>query len=195
MLKDDAVFACLKTRILNTNRGTKSREISNCDLTATIVSFQISHGQPTEVLFSHKRDKVSHPPLTFSNNKIQYTSSQKYLGLVLNSERDFNRHIEDKIDACNKIIGIIKRLSMTLFRNILLTIYKSFVRAFIGYVDIIYDKPFDEPFIRKFEAVKYNASLVVARAGANTYRKCVYHEYFLESLSYCKWSCKSFFFP
>ena len=57
---------------------------------------------------------------------------------------------------------------MTLFKKILLTIYKSFVRPLLDYVDITYDKPVNESFNRKLEAVQCNASLVVTGAIRGT---------------------------
>ena len=47
----------------------------------------------------------------------------------------------------------MRRLSMTLSRKSLLTIYKSFVRPLLGYADIIYDKPYNELFKEKLEAI------------------------------------------
>ena len=49
--------------------------------------------QATEVSLSHKRDNVPQEPLTFNNNKIQYESAQKHLGLILDSKLNFNQHI------------------------------------------------------------------------------------------------------
>ena len=114
--------------------------------------------------FSHKRDKVPHEPLTFNNNKIQSAPVQKHLGLILDSKLDFNQYIDDKINKCNKIIGTMRRLSMTLSRKSLLTIYKSFVRPLLDYADIIYDKPCNETFKGKLEAVQYNACLAITGA-------------------------------
>ena len=117
--------------------------------------------QAMEVRFSHKRNNVSHQPLTFNNNKIQSTPSHKRLELVFNSKLDFNQYIRDNINRCDKTIGIMKRLSMTLSRKSSLKIYKSFVRPLLDYADIIYDKPVNESFKRKLQAVQYNASLVI----------------------------------
>ena len=50
----------------------------------------------------------------------------------------------------------------------------------------VYNKPFNESFIRKFEAVKYNANLVITGAIRGTYRERLYHEFGLESLKGCK---------
>ena len=73
--------------------------------------------QATEVCFSHKRDKVPHKRLTFSNNKIQSATAGKHLRLILNSKLEFNQHIDDKMDKCNKIIGTMRRFSITLSKK------------------------------------------------------------------------------
>ena len=150
--------------------------------------------QATEVCFSRKRDNVPHEPLTFNNNKIRSAPAQKYLGIILDSKLDFNQHIVDKINKCNKIIGTMRRLSMTLSRKILLTIYKSFVRPLLDYADIIYDKPYNESFKEKLEAVQYNACLSITGAIRGTSRERLYSELGLETLNNCRWSRKLFFF-
>ena len=76
-------------------------------------------------------------------DNVQPAVSQKHLGLVLDSKLDFNKHINNKINKCNKIIGIMKKLFLFLSQKTLLTIYKSFVRPNLDYADIIYDKPFN----------------------------------------------------
>ena len=65
--------------------------------------------QAVEVCFSYKWDKVVYPPLQFNNNDVQSANSQKHLGLVLDSKLDFNEHVNNKINKCNKSIGIIKK--------------------------------------------------------------------------------------
>ena len=83
--------------------------------------------QAAEVCFSHKRDNVPHKRLTFNNKKIQSSPAQKHLGLILDSKFDFKQHMDDKINKCNRIIVNMRRISVTLSRKSLLTIYKSFV--------------------------------------------------------------------
>ena len=102
--------------------------------------------QAIEICFSIKRDNENYPSLVFNDSKLQLGNSQKHLGLILDFKHDFNERIDNKINKCNKIIGIMKRLSLILSRKSLLTIYKSFVRPNLDYADIIYDKPFNEPF-------------------------------------------------
>ena len=47
---------------------------------------------------------------------------------------------------CNKLIGLIKRLSVNLPCNALLTIYKFFIRYHLDYGYILYDNPNNENF-------------------------------------------------
>ena len=150
--------------------------------------------QNTEVCFSHKRHNVPHEPLTFNNNKIQSAPAQKHLGLLLDSKLDFNQRIDDKINKCNKIIGTVRRLSMTLSRKSLLTIYKSFARPLLGYADVIYDKPYSKTFKGKLEPVQYNACLAITGAIKTTSRECFYRELGLETLNDCRWPRKLLFF-
>ena len=120
--------------------------------------------QAIEVHFSNKRDKENYPYLQFNSTDVQIPDNQKHLGLILDSKLSFNEHIESKITKCNKIIGLMKKLSLILSRKSLLTIYKSFARPNLDYVDIIYDKPLNESFKRKIEMVQYNAALVITGA-------------------------------
>ena len=143
-----------------------------------------------EVCFSHKEDKAVYPPLQFNNNDIQSANSQKHLRLVLDPKLDFNEHVNNKINKCNKSIGIIKKLSLTLSRNSLFTIYKTIVRPILDYTD--YDKPLTESFKDRLEMVQYNAALVITGAVKGTSRDHIYRELGLESLAEQRWSRKIF---
>ena len=129
----------------------------------------------------------------FNGTKVKLANSQKHLGLILDSKLDFNEHIDNKINKCNKVIGIMKRLSLILSRKSLLTIYKSFVRPNLDYADIIYDKPFNESFKRKIEMVQYKAALVITGAIKGTSRDRLYQELGLESLADIGWYRRLFF--
>lgn len=69
---------------------------------------------PDHTKQAYKGDNVPDELFTFNNSKIQLTSSQKHLRLILDSKVDFNQHLNDRINKCNKIIGIMKRLLTTL---------------------------------------------------------------------------------
>ena len=59
-------------------------------------------------LFSCKVNSDDHPKLTFNSNQVQQCSTQKHLSLILDNKLDFNKHLDEKINKCNKIIGMMK---------------------------------------------------------------------------------------
>ena len=75
------------------------------------------------------------------NKNLSVVQMNKDLKVISNwAKLDFNEHINNKISECNKITPVMKKISLTLSRKTLLTIYKSFIRATLAYLDIIYDK-------------------------------------------------------
>ena len=92
--------------------------------------------QANEVIFSRKTRNSCHPPVAFNNNEIKKYPHHKYLGIVLDSKQDFKFHVDQKIKKCNKLIGVIRRLSVNVPRKALLTIYKLFIRPHLEYDDI-----------------------------------------------------------
>ena len=151
--------------------------------------------QAVEILFSKKQhQKDNYLSLNFNGDKVQAAVSQKHLGLVLDSKLDFIEHISNKINKSNKIIGIMKKLTLFLSRKTLLTIYKSFVRPNVDYADIIYDESFNESFKTKIEMIQYRAALAITGSIKGTSGECLNQEIGLESLADIRWSRKIFFF-
>ena len=152
--------------------------------------------QVNEIIFSRKlvSNNLSHPPVKFNNNNITRCSHQTYLGVVLDSNLNCNTHIDQKIKKCNKMIGLIRRLSVNLLRNALRTLYKSFVRSHLDYSDILYDKSSNDNFQNKMEKVQYRACLAITGGIQGTSREWLYDELGLHSLFKRHWRNKLVFF-
>ena len=115
--------------------------------------------QATEVYFSQGRAKSLPPRIIFNNNNVLTSSCQKHLVLVLDSKLSFNEHVNQKMNKCNIILGLMQRLSLTLSRKQVFTIYKPFARSHLDNAYIIYDKPFNDAFKEKLEKFQYSAAL------------------------------------
>ena len=139
------------------------------------------------MIFTHKNSAICHPILYFNDHPVKIAPFQKHLGLVLDNKLNFDRHLNEKICKSNKIIGLIKRLSLYLPRKRLLSIYKSFVRPHLDYGDVIYDRPHNETFCNQIESVQYNAALAITGAIKGTSRDRLYQELGLESLKDRRW--------
>ena len=72
--------------------------------------------QANKVIFSRKTssNNLKHPPIKFNNNNISKCPHQKHLVIVLDSKLNFNAHVDQKINECNRAIGLIRRLSISL---------------------------------------------------------------------------------
>ena len=42
-----------------------------------------------------------------NDSKVQFATNQKHLLFILDSRLDFNEHIDNKINKCNKIISMM----------------------------------------------------------------------------------------
>ena len=111
------------------------------------------------MIFSKKAESNNSLPLTFNKTEVRTSQSQKHLGLILDKRLNFTEHINSKISKCDKLIGIIKNLSISVPRNALLRFYKSFIRPDLDYAHIIYDKPNNASSKNKIET--FNIKLVL----------------------------------
>ena len=148
----------------------------------------------TEVYFSQRPEKSLSPPIISITIMYWLLPARKIWVLSLDSKLIFNEHVNQKINKCNRIIGLIKRLSLMLSRNQLLTIYKTFITSHLDYADIIYDKPFNDSFKEQLEKVQCSAALIITGAIKDTSRERLYQELGLESLCGRTWNRKLAFF-
>ena len=143
--------------------------------------------QVTEVIFSHKINKVNHSTLYFNASPVTTAPFQKHVGLFLDEKLNFGHHVSEKISKANKIIGLIKRLHYDLPRKSILNIHKSFVRLHLDYGDVIYDQPNNDVLCSRIESFQYNPALAITGAIKGSSRERLYHDRGLESLRDRRW--------
>ena len=154
--------------------------------------------QAVEVLFSKKKNEVYHPPLYFNGAVIIRVDSHKHLGLTLDSKLTFLNHVNEKIKATTKTVGILRYFRKYLPLNTLDQIYKMFIRPHFDYGDVIYHiPPYTNPYNRtitlkpimnRIEKVQYHAALAITGTWQGTSRNKLYEELGWESLSDRRWS-------
>ena len=130
--------------------------------------------QATEVIFSCKKNKPTHPQLTFNDNTVVEVKDQKHLGLTLSPSLSFTKHINEKLSKAKRIIGIIKHISKYLPLKALDQMYKALIRSHLDYCDIIYHQPskvHQPPLgvsltasMEEIERVQYQAGLAITGA-------------------------------
>ena len=107
-----------------------------------------------EVSFQEKDQIQNHPTISLNNVQVERSSDEKHLGIILDEKLNFKQHIDSAISKVNKGISVIKKLRHFLPRNLLVTIYKAFLRPLLDYGDIIYDQLHNVSFCEKLESVQ-----------------------------------------
>ena len=151
--------------------------------------------QATEVLFSCKNNAPNHPQIIFNETVVAKASEQKHLGLTLESNLSFKKHLSEKIKKAKKHIGIIKHLSRFLPLKTLDHIYKTLVRPHLDYCDVIYHIPSKQDqfggilnsLMNMAEKVQYQAAIAITGAWQGSSRSKLYEELGWESLSDRRW--------
>ena len=132
--------------------------------------------QAQEVIFSRKHQKSNHPSLTINSSKVTQSEIQKHLEMFGDSKLDFKEHMQNVLNKVSKAIRLLRKLQKILPRPPLITIFKSFTRAHLGYGDIIHDQAYNVSFHQKMKSNDYNAKLGIIGAIRRTSRENFYHE-------------------
>ena len=71
--------------------------------------------------------------------------------MFLDDKLNFGEHLKYIANKVNKSIGLLRKLQNLLPRRSLVTIYKSFIRPYIDYGDVIFDQVYKKSFYEKLE--------------------------------------------
>ena len=138
--------------------------------------------QAIEVIFSHKKKKITHPPLFFNGIPVKRESHTQHLGVILDQRLNFRIHIQEKIKKANKGLGLLRFLSKYTTRPVLDKMYKMYVRPHLDYGDVIYHDQLKDS-MQLLESVQYQAALIVTGCWKGSSKAKVYADLGWESLS------------
>ena len=113
------------------------------------------------------------------------------LGIFLDTQVDFKKHLSDISNSVNKTIGLFRKLQSILPTSSLLIIYKSFIRPLFDYGDIIYDQACNASFHQRIKSLLYNAALAITGTiKGSSSREKLFQELVLEFLQHRNWCRK-----
>ena len=110
--------------------------------------------QAQEVIFSWRLQESNHSSLMFNGTSVTQSEIQKHLEMFLDSKLDFKEHIQNVFNKVSKTIELQRKLQKILPRPPLIAIYKSFIRFYLGYGDIIYNQAYNVFFHQKMESIQ-----------------------------------------
>ena len=99
----------------------------------------------------------------------------KHLGIYLDSELSFSKHIREAVMKATKGVSLLKYLSKYVSRKVLDLSYKLYVRPHLDYGDVIYHNQRTD-FMNLIEQVPYKAALLVSGCWHGTNREKLYDE-------------------
>ena len=122
--------------------------------------------------------------------QVLQVNEQKHLGLILENDLSFERHLEEKIRKAKKNFGILKHLSKFLPLKTLDQMYKALTRFHLDYCNLIYHIPPTltqtgltlHNLMEKVERIQYQATLAITGAWQGS-RSKIYEELGWETLS------------
>ena len=169
-----------------------NRDLESVRLWAWQWKMHFNSDKTEKVIFSTKRVKPWHPPLTLGNDVVMRKAEHKHLGMILDTKLNFQSHVKEAICKARRGIGVIRYLSKYVSRDILDQLYKLYVRPHLDYLDgdIIYHKY--DPDLRldltkRLEQTQYSAALAVTGAWRGTSRQRLFNELGWENLYDRRW--------
>ena len=117
--------------------------------------------QAQEIIFSRKKTVSIHPVVYFNNTPVNSTATHKHLGMILDSKLSYENHLQSVFSRVNKTTGLLRKCQPTLPRKSLVIIYKSFIRPYLDYGDVVYDRASNKWFHQSLESFQYNAAIAI----------------------------------
>ena len=77
------------------------------------------------------------PAYRLTEVQLEHVFKEKNLVIIINADLTFNVHVSEKIKNANNMLGLIRRSFSFLDADILLPLYKAFVRHLIEYIALV----------------------------------------------------------
>ena len=108
---DTSLFSVVNDTQTSANDLNKDLEITNNWTFQWKMNFNPEPAkQAHELIFSRKAKEIYHPPLVFNNTSVSQSSSQKYLGVILDSKLIFDEHLKIVSLKISKTVGPLRKL-------------------------------------------------------------------------------------
>ena len=144
---DASLFSMVHNRNTSTtNLNNDLNKIKNWTIQGKMNFNSDPSKEAQEVMFSRKLQKTNHNEVYFNHNSVEQVPSQKHLGMYLETNMNFQKHLNNVLSKVSKTIALLRKLQDFLLRQSLVTVYKAFIRPHLDYGDIIHDQTYNESF-------------------------------------------------
>jgi len=109
-----------------------------------------------EVIIFGKTDDTSHL-YSLGDTTLRTVKEAKYLGVIMQSNLKFDRHIKSKVNNASKILGCIMHTIYNAPMQAKLIAHLSLCRPILEYADTLWD-PTNKSYVRKLNMFKIKPS-------------------------------------
>ena len=113
---------------------------------------------------------LRHGEYTLCGQTLDHVDEERDLGVIVDDELTFEKHIDAKISKANSFLGLIRRNFSYLDKDMLLTLYKAFVRPHLEYAQSVW-APTRQGLINKIENVQMRALNLVPEFKGLSYEE------------------------
>ena len=107
------------------------------------------------------------------------------MGLWITHNLKWEHHINNSVQKCSTLLGLLKTLKFKLNRPVLEKIFLSYIRPIMEYADIVWSRaPFS--LLAKFDHIVVEAMRLITCAPARSNMANIYKETGWQPLSYFK---------
>ncbi len=102
------------------------------------------------------------------NKPVQYTTSEKDIGVIFDEKLTFESHLNEKISKANSMVGTIHRTFEYLDKDNFVTLYRSLVRPHIEYANQVW-APYLKKHITSLENIQRRATKLIPAIKKKSY--------------------------
>ena len=95
--------------------------------------------EKTELLNLTRKRNEQFLPLKFCNETLHESPHHKHLGIILQGNCKWDKHIAYLLSKCNTLVNCLRSLKHRLSRKSLEHLYKSFILPHFDYADVLWD--------------------------------------------------------
>ena len=127
--------------------------------------------EKTNAMVFTKRKKITYPKLMLLGKEIQYTNQLKYLGVTLTSKLNWGPHINEKVNACRRMLFMVLsmvRKSFQMSARGLRWLYTMCVRPKLLYASHIWSNGLTSTSIEKLRRINSLGCRILAPCWRST---------------------------
>ena len=105
-------------------------------------SLHLGHNNPRNTYYiPQETDRVNtknSTSYTYNIHQLEKVQAEKDLGVIVDEDLNFYKHIEDKVSKANRMIGIVRQTFKFMNKTIFKTVYKTLIRPHLEYACVIW---------------------------------------------------------